>query len=304
MDPNLKNAIVEAVSNNAVFIVQHRNRGEDNANDHSNIDKFQQGICRDLNLFPNCVFNNDGKCNCTNPQWSCEYAPSGEYKDSIDIYGKNILPENKPCIIEIDAVRHDQIAAKFVSRAALCGLEGPIDYVAILYESTQKSGRKNGEKFIRYTYSILKKLNSKSSLLGIYVYVVKDENGQLEAKVERWDCELQGYSVNGTEYKSMSECARGAVKEYITKCEKLPTFYQLQQVFTKPNGSSYVFNSKASGKGHKAVMIKNLKTADGYPIFVDTQFRAKGNQSNWIRFTALCKQKNINIDIKQTFLQN
>ena len=297
MDPNLKNAIESAVTNNAIFIVKHRSRGAGNTNNHSNIDKFQQGICRDLNHFPNCVFNNEGKCNCTNPQWSCEYAPSGEYKDSIDIYGKNILPKNKPCIIEIDAVRHDQIAAKFVSRAALCGLEEPIDYVAILYESSQKSGRKNGEKFIRYTYSVLKKINSKSSLLGIYVYI---QNGK--PKVERWDCEHQGYAINGIKYKSMSECARGAVKEYITKCKKLPTFFQLQQVFAKRNGSSYVFNSKASGKGHKAVMIKNLKTADGYPIFVDTQFRAKGNQSNWIRFSALCKQKNIDIDIEQTFL--
>ena len=99
----------------------------------------------------------------------------------------------------------------------------------------------------------------------------------------------------------MAECARGAVEEYMRQ-NRSTTFAQLQQEFTKRNGSSYVFNSKASGKGHKAVIIKNLTTSDGYPIFVDTQFRAKGNQSNWIRFTALCKIKNI--EIEQVFLQN
>lgn len=294
MDKVLKRKLKEAVDKSVrPHIGNHLNR--DNDNDHQYIKDFQDAICAKLNI--------------TNPQhgvrgntWLTEQPMSQKYKDSIDILGQ--LEPNK-CIIEIDTVRHDQMAAKFVSRVALCGLDEPIDYVAILYDSTQKSGRQSAEKFIRYMDAIIKALNPSSSLIGIYVHIDKKKGEIVDPetvpiKIEVWDCEDQAFTISGYKFpkpcKSMSACAKGAITHFVKTHKPRPTFQELQQVFSKQRGASYIFASAEDGKGHKAEIVEDVLTGDDKPIYVDTQFRAKGHQSNWFKFVEVCKENGIIID--------
>lgn len=160
MDVKMADAIYNAVKSNADHIKYHLNRGTKNKNVHIHINHFRDGICDQLNvLYPSL-------------KWTSEKKTSGIFKDKIDILGEG----ERPCIIEIDAARHDQIAAKFVSRLALCGLDKPIDYVAVLYESSREVERQMAGKYIQYMYSILQKVNSNASLLALYV----DRNKNIE----------------------------------------------------------------------------------------------------------------------------
>lgn len=309
MNQKLVQDIYDAVCNNVKHVIDHLDRGKENEKDHSNIEMFQRAICKELNKTSNCVYDSEQECkNCKN-SWECEYSASGRYKDSIDIYGdlKDENGKRRPCIIEIDAVRHDQIAAKFVSRVALCGLEGPIDYVAILYDSSQDSGRQSAEKFIQYMYSILKKINDDSALIGIFVHVDKDNH---VTNVEIWDCLQQEYRIKeiiednketnddnnsdkGT-YDSMVKCAIGAVEYYITKHPKV-TFNKLQDIFKKKT-SYYVFDKEIPGLRTKK--IEKGKNSYGHDVFVDSQFRSTGNQTNWLKFVKICKNNKITIEEK------
>ena len=90
---------------------------------------------------------------------------------SVDILGDL---NGKKCIIEIDTVRHDQISSKFVSRIALSDFKEPIDYVAILYDSTQKSGPQRAKTYIIYMRKIMRQINRKSSIMGVYIHVDKN----------------------------------------------------------------------------------------------------------------------------------
>lgn len=289
MDADLKKAIINAVKKNATCISNHVMRGKENKNDHSSIDQFQHGICASLNKIASC----GGICIKCNKCWSCEYKPSDDHKDSIDIYNADSNGSKRQCIIEIDAVRHDQVAAKFVSRVALCGINEPIDYVAILYRSTQKSGKQTTEKFIRYTYDILKKLNPESSLLGIYVDVLDEPKNNPKVNVEIWDCTQQVYTITNEDcmdnpFTSMPECAEGVLRYYLKKNPDID-FDKLKKEFHKGRGGSYVFESAETANA-KAKYVEDLN------IYIETQFRAEGTQANWKKFCKLCKDKGIMIE--------
>jgi hypothetical protein len=319
MNQKLVRDIYDAVCKNVKHVIDHLDRDKTkDKNDHSNIEMFQRAICKELNKTSNCVYDSEQECkNCKN-SWECEYSASGIYKDSIDIYG-DLKDKNgkRPCIIEIDAVRHDQIAAKFVSRVALCGLEGPIDYVTILYDSSQDSGRQSAEKFIRYMYSVLKKINKDSALIGIFVHVEGEKDNHV-VNVEIWDCLQQEYRIKekiednketnndnnsdkGT-YDSMVKCAKGAVEYYITKHPKV-TFNKLQDIFKKKT-SYYVFDHNEEGLRTKKI---EETTTDREEVFVDSQFRSTGNLTNWLKFVKICKNNKITIEEKfkqQEFVKN
>ena len=270
MDKNLKDAIVEAVKKNAVHIVSHftRNRTTDN-NNHSNIKNFQNGVLDYL------------KNNYNKIIWDTEQTKVGKkFHDSVDILGEK---PGRNCIIEIDAVRHDQIAAKFVSRLALWGLDDePIDYVAILYDSTQKSGPQSAKKYVGYIHDILKKINPNSSLLGIYVN--KNKN------VEIWDFEEKKYSILGetNDYDDMNKCARAAVKLFLQNNPKI-TFAGLLKAFPRTGRyPSYIFSEEGGSRARKI----DSPTADGKDVYVYSQFRS----SNWEQFVEVCKKNGISIE--------
>src|SRR5574344_298455 len=118
---------------------------------------FQEGVCDSLNNLSNGY------------KWKTEYKiPNGIVGDSVDIFGQK--NGNKDWIIEIDASRADQVAKKIVSRFALYGLNDPIQYVAIIYPGTENMPEEQCIKYLKYGNDIIKKLNEKSSVVGIFVH--------------------------------------------------------------------------------------------------------------------------------------
>lgn len=268
MDKELLKNLLDAVTDQKAIVHLRNHLGRLNKNCHKNIEYFQDEILNHLQKQPNQHWDKEQK------------VPGQIVKDSIDILG-NV--NGRKCIIEIDTLRHDQLSPKFVSRVALCGLGKPIDYVAILYPSTQKSGRKNSEKFIRYMYSILKAINKDSTLIGIFVDA---QTGNAEV----WDCGKLKYSVNGRKIcKSMNACAKEAIKQYVDMHNNL-TYNKLYAIFGQ-GSTSYISNQPGQSRYND---IKK-KTIDNESIYVYSQFRLNGCQSNWYRFVELCAKLGINI---------
>lgn len=271
MEPKLKTAIIKAVEKKGnIDLVDAYLNNRTNSNYHECIGAFQGGVTNELNIAYNKLGYKD--------IWETEQKKDGKkFKDSIDILGK--IP-GRNCIIEIDAVRHDQIAAKFVSRLALWGLDDePIDYVAILYASTQKSGLQAAQKYVQYMYDILKKINPNSSLLGIYV----DTQNK---KAVDWDHEEKKFTINGkTTYNDMNKCARAAIELFIMDHPDI-TFAGLQKEFARTRiHASYIFSEEGGSRAKKI----NLQTSDGRDVYVYSQFRS----SNWEQFVEVCSNHDI-----------
>ena len=277
MEPKLKNAIIAAAKNNIKHIRAHIERPmPKEKNNHDYIDAFQDGVLADLKS----AYNDP-----TGKIWEKEQKKNGQkFRDSIDILGK--IP-SRNCIIEIDAVRHDQIAAKFVSRLAIWGLDDePIDYVAILYESTQESGLQAAQKYVQYMYDILKKINPKSSLIGIYVDTPLEDSSKNEVSI--WNFEGQLFSIGSKTYDDMNKCARAAIELYINRHPDI-TFADLHDQFARTRRhASYIFAEEGGSRAKKI----NLQTADGKDVYVYSQFRA----SNWKQFVKVCNDNGIVIE--------
>ena len=233
-------------------------------NNHRFIKNFQNQLCDYLN-------------NNTNYQWAPEQKPKYRSEgDSIDILGTC-----KGCptyIIEIDATRGDQVAKKLLSRIALWGIEknSAVRYVALLYPNTQGGGKSESEKFVRFGNSVLKKCNSASSCVGVYI-----NNG----KVELWDFnqlsnfEIKDKKGNVKNIQSMAQCAMAVIGDYITH-NKIKNYSDLRRSF-----GNFVDNQPGPSR------YKYLTTISGTSIYVYTQWREYGYGANWIKFVALCKRK-------------
>ena len=277
-DPSPKeNIIGEAVFENRQYIIDHLNRQI--KNDHSNIENFQKGVCKKIS--ESKLFSSS--------KWEVELSSKHrKEKDSIDIFGDD---KEAIYIIEIDAARGDQVAKKFLSRIALWGLnpDKPITYIALLYPWTQKQGKPECEKFVRFSNDILKKINKDSSVIGIYVDCDKEKI----KGIELWDYNLSSRFVvkdkNSSKYcLGMTECAKEAVKLFIQNCT--PKDYdKLKAVFGR-------FVNNKVGKSRYAPLGVNLNYE---PVHVYTQWREYGNQSlYWSEFVDICKQQGIIIERK------
>ena len=232
--------------------------------DHSLVERFQESIKDNLNGMSSGYV------------WEIEKKAKGRSeRDSIDILGK--AKGNSDWIIEIDATRSDQVSQKLLSRMALWGLQSPVQYVAILYPDTQ-NGKKACEKYIRYGNAILKKINGKSSVTGIFIDPL---SGVVE--VLQFNSSDHFY-VNGVECKSMTEAAAKAIKEYAIKHPQ--TYSQLKAYWGK-----YVLDEKGSSR-YKNI---NIQTTDGVTIHTYTQFRQYGLCSYWADFERLCRGKGIKV---------
>lgn len=277
-DPSPKeNIIGEAVFENRQYIIDHLNRQI--KNDHSNIENFQKGVCKKIS--ESKLFSSS--------KWEIELSSKHrKEKDSIDIFGDD---KEAIYIIEIDAARGDQVAKKFLSRIALWGLnpDKPITYIALLYPWTQKQGKPECEKFVRFSNDILKKINKDSSVIGIYVDCDKEKI----KGIELWDYNLSSRFVvkdkNSSKYcLGMTECAKEAVKMFIQNYT--PKDYdKLKAVFGR-------FVNNKVGKSRYAPLGVNLNYE---PVHVYTQWREYGNQSlYWSEFVDICKQQGIIIERK------
>lgn len=104
----------------------------------------------------------------TGYKWETEKSASFDKKVSIDIYGE---VNDYRVIIEIDTIRADQIAKKFVSRAALC-IDQPLIYVILLYPGTESMNKEECLSYMSYCNDILTKIGKGSNpniLLGFEI---------------------------------------------------------------------------------------------------------------------------------------
>lgn len=288
---NTLGEILKNLEENKHFIFHHLTR--DKTKDHGFIDNFQTALFEELN-----------KRKFANYNWDKEYKPlKRNVKDSCDIYGSS---RDGICIFEIDAARGDQVAKKFLSRMALWGLnpKKPLYYIALLYPSTQKQGKPECEKFVGYSNDILKQINKKSSVIGIYLDV--DKGNQKINKIELWDYNLQSRFKISTNIKGrkreafadgMTASAKEAIKKYNEK-KNIKSFEQLSQVFNVQDQITIVSQSYTSCYAKKSIILNNKH------VYVYNQWRESRNQANWDSFVAICNDIKITIERQFLVLKN
>lgn len=282
----IENIIGKAVFENRQKILEHLNRGKENKNNHDNIEEFQRAVCGKIS-------NSESFSSST---WSVEISSANrKEKDSIDIFGND---KEAIYIIEIDAARGDQVAKKFLSRIAIWGLNNHITYIALLYPSTQKQGKPECEKFVRFSNDILKTIKNKSKVIGIYIDCEKEIINGIERwdykGIELWDYNmLSGFVITDKNKKSskmvpsMRQCAKEAVKLFI-KNHNLQDYDNLKKVFGR-----FVNNEKGKSR------YSSLENLGDVRVYVYTQWREFGNQSSsWSKFVDICKKQGIIIERK------
>ncbi len=273
----LVNKISHAALANITHLNNHFDRSYDN--DHTHINSFQKGICDWL--------NNDSDVQGWYQSWQIEVKPNGRIeRDSIDIMGSP-KAGNIRCIVEIDACRSDQVAAKYLSRLALWGLDQPVLYIALLYPRPHQNNVYACEKNVFYANTVIKKMNSKSKAVGVYVDIDTNNNGYAQI----WDYNLHSSFViktrrNINQCVGMPKCANAAIREYvITHSHK--TYEELRGIFGK-----YISDEVGKARYRKL----DLKSADGISLFSYSDFRGKGPRSlDWHIFTGICSNIGINI---------
>ena len=236
---------------------------------HSWVDRFQRILAQNLK-------NTDKKYS-----WDPEVSKSGRAEgDRVDIFGRaNGLPD---WIIEIDATRADQVAKKFLSRLALWGLDNKrnIEYVAILYPDTQK-GKKTCEKFIRYGYDIIQKINKKSNITGIFID--PKNNDDIEVLDYKGSCR---FDVKGHDCKSMNAAAAEALSIYLSK-------HSVKYKELKVSWGRFVSDSR--GKSRYKPIDSYTNDSPPKQVYSYTQFRKYGISSYWEDFVRMCKEAKIEI---------
>lgn len=200
-------------------------------------------------------------------------------RDAIDIHC-----QSEHIVIEIDTTRADQVAKKFLSRLVLWGLNSPINYVAILYPDT-RNGKPECEKFLHYCYELLRKVNSKASILGIFVDPDKEELKVIDFKKS---CYIVGKKTPKT-CNSMCGVVEEVVKIYMKK-NPGTSYKELKDIF-----KGFV-NDKIGKSRYKNI---DMCTSDKIAVHTFTQFRQNGTL-NWYKFICICKK--IRIPIERHFV--
>lgn len=219
--------------------------------------------------------------------WTPEMPKSGRAEgDRVDIFGR---AKGQPdWIIEIDATRADQVAKKFLSRLALWGLEKKrsLEYVAILYPDTQK-GKTSCEKFIRYGYDIIQKINKKSNITGIFIDPKK--NDDIEVLDYKGSCH---FVVNRHDCKSMNAAAAEALTLYLSK-------HSVKYKELKEYWERYVQDNR--GKSRYKPIDSYTNDFPPKQVYSYTQFRKYGISSYWDDFVRKCKEARIMIVQKRKY---
>lgn len=107
---------------------------------------FQENLCREL------------ESNMADYNWKTEEPhQSGKHRDRVDIYGVS-TDQTKQIVIELDAHRADQVAKKFVSRAALFSDKETL-FVSLCYEGTKKMNKNECAKYFDYCGMLTERLS-------------------------------------------------------------------------------------------------------------------------------------------------
>ena len=242
--------------------------------DHGKVEDFQKRIRDELNKL------REGP---KDYKWAIEQQCPGRLeKDSIDILGR--APREQKWIIEIDSSRTDQVSQKMLSRLTLWGKKEPIQYVAILYPDAKEKGKSACEKYLRYGNDIIKELNKKSSVIGIFVFPDEDAVELLDFK------DRTHFLVEGKECGSMDEAAREVMTVFCTK-------HPISYVDLKKRWDKFV-DQEYGGSRYTYI---GLTTTDGVPICSYSQFRGYGVCSYWSDFEKLCKKNGIKVKKMRKF---
>jgi len=232
-----------------------------------------------INIFQDDIFNHLKKN--TNLSWSKEHVFTNQnVGDAIDIYGEG---DGEKWIVELDAMRADQVAKKAISRIALTGLNVPIHYVIVLYPDSTGKHKNECLKYARFIYELLKKINPKSTVTCIFVNPIS-----CEIEVADFDKQSRyGVTYNRTTQHSvgMTETANYAISEYCKS--KNISYSSLVQIFGK-----YV-NNQVGPSRYK--LCEKVLTSDGQQVHSFTQWRKFGISAYWLDFVALCKKQKIKI---------
>ncbi|WP_198019113.1 hypothetical protein [Prevotella falsenii] len=176
-------------------------------------------------------------------------------------------------------------------------------YVALLYPDTQRDIN-TCQKYIKYANNIAKKINNKSSAIGVFVDVNKEmESPQTKGYIEEWDYE-KNYnfyisSASNNILKGMTECAAEAIKEYIKSKQKSlnkknKKFYYEELEAEFNSHSSIIANS--AGKNRYYDTGVKLPTKAGIDATVFTYKEWRQTEMSWNNFLTLCEKKGIKIN--------
>ena len=262
----------------------HLNRN--NLNDHQHIDKYQKNICDELNK------------TIPDYSWKIECQINPLVKDRIDILGtpKPRTKGDKRWIIELDATRHDQIAAKFMSRFNLIGFNEKFIYVALLYPATQGTVNMS-QKYIKYAHNIANKFNN-SFAVGLYVQFSKTKTNSWQYDyVEEWDYgKNRKYTIDAhiKPYNGMSACCEAAIKKHIgIMCKKKPYYYE--DLINDFNEQLTII-SDCIGKSRYRNTGIQLPTKTGKIVTVHTYSQWRTTDMSWRDFVELCRKHKITIE--------
>lgn len=283
-DDKIIKRIALAAKNNNKCLVKHLNRT--NTNDHHHIEEYQKLICNELNKTVTDYF------------WDTECQINPLVKDRIDIYGKPKNKKDKIWIIELDATRHDQIAAKYLSRASIIDENREFVYVSILYPDTQGKVT-TVQKYIRYANTNANRQNN-SKVIGIYAHVDKTMTASKSQNyVEIWDYNKNGQyiikQINNNKIKGMPACAKAAIKEHVRRMQAKGKNFYFEDLENKFNSRFMIIFNNVGNSRYQNTKIQ-LPRKDGQHETVFTYSQWRSTDITWEYFTDLCKKYKINIE--------
>lgn len=217
---------------------------------------------------------------------------NGQKVERITQYQKEFNICKKTCnddwIIELDALRIDQVASKFLSRLALLGLsDKAIHYVAILYPNKHKNV-KGCIKYGKYAFEVMKSIDNKSMFDLI---IIQPQKNYLEHIILTQQYFKVKYKKKALHTKSknkmrMTDVAELVVKDYCGRNKNLK-YSELSDKFL-----NYVSN-KEENNSYRNIGIK-LKY--GEEVYVFTQWRnSYDSQNNWTQFVKVIDKLNYSV---------
>lgn len=253
--------ILDGCADYVYHIDNHLNRNKA-INAHKSVELFQKDLTDYLKQK-------------TNMPWEVEKGQSKiAVKDSVDVfcdYGDSTW------ILEIDALRHDQIAAKFLSRIALWGdNKKPVNYVAILYPRSGSDSKNVAIKYLHYMHVVAERFNAKVSGI-IFEKVNNSFNVELYEPSKHPIFDIVAAGKNPARVVSMTKALEAVVKNNLNN----------SQLIASLQGKKIIKND--SGSRAKPIVI------NGVDLFLETQWRRHGTQSNWDDFVEVCKRNGIKI---------
>jgi hypothetical protein len=89
-------------------------------------------------------------------KWTDEHRPNSGPRDRVDIYGEG---KGYVVVIELDTIRADQIAKKFVSRMAILP-DARIYYLCVCYPGTKSMNEQECKKYFGFCQELARRLGN------------------------------------------------------------------------------------------------------------------------------------------------